>query len=148
MMWVTVRASQPSVSMPTEMTFWMRSPGFPGWPTVSTCTRSRSACSCLVSLRAGRSSSSSRLVVVRTAADRDRLGVLPRLGLLQHLRVDVQRPVGHRQLVDAHACRWTNAWWTRAAVSMRLATVIITGGVGSPASAQRCAVSSQSLPSR
>ena len=33
--------------------------GFPGWPTVSTCTRSRSACSCLVSLRAGRSSASS-----------------------------------------------------------------------------------------
>ena len=42
---VTVRASHPSVSMPTEITFWMRSPGLPGWPTESTCTRSHSACS-------------------------------------------------------------------------------------------------------
>ena len=46
-MCVTVLASQPSESIPTEITFWICSPGLPGWPTVSTCRRSSSACCCL-----------------------------------------------------------------------------------------------------
>ena len=44
MMCVTVLASQPSESMPTEMTFWICSPGWPVLPTVSTIRRSNSAC--------------------------------------------------------------------------------------------------------
>lgn len=45
-----------SESIPTEITFWMYSPGFPGSPTVSTICRKRSACSCFVNLRTGASS--------------------------------------------------------------------------------------------
>jgi hypothetical protein len=47
-----------------------------------------------------------------------------------------------------HRCGFflcSNAYLTRAAVSTRLATVIITGGVLNPASFQAFAVSSQSL---
>ncbi|AFD00723.1 hypothetical protein Mtc_1983 [Methanocella conradii HZ254] len=49
-MWVTVLASQPSESMPTEMTFCIFSPGFPIWPMVSTFLLKSSACSFLVIL--------------------------------------------------------------------------------------------------
>jgi hypothetical protein len=144
MMCVTVRASQPSVSMPTEMTFWMRSPGLPGWPTVSTCTRKRSACSCRVSLRAGRSPASSSSSAGATTAGSGSSRASACSSTLESMcRVRSGFASSSMRTVP-----WTKAWWTRAAVSTRLATVIITGGVAWPACAQRCAVSSQSLPSR
>ena len=42
-MWVTVLASQPSVSMATETTQRMSSPSRPGLPTVFMASRSKSA---------------------------------------------------------------------------------------------------------
>ena len=42
----------------------------------------------------------------------------------------------------------SKACLTRAAVSVRLATVIIVGGASNPAAAHRLAVSRQSYPSR
>ena len=63
MMCVTVRASQPSDSIPTEMTFWICSPGFPGCPTVLTCSRNTSACCFLVSIGGLSLSSSSEVPV-------------------------------------------------------------------------------------
>ena len=77
-------------------------PACPALPTVSTIRRSSSACSSLVSLRsagASSSSSSSRVVASPSSAARD--GFLLRFGLLQHLRVDVQRPLRVAQFVDA-----------------------------------------------
>jgi hypothetical protein len=143
-MWVTVRASQPSVSIPTEITFWMRSPGLPGWPTVSTCTRSHSACSSLVSLRAGRSSSSpsssSPPPVAPTAS------ASARASAFSSTRESMCSVRSGTASSSMRTLPWTKAWWTRAAVSVRLATVIMTGGVGMWASSQRRTVSSQSLP--
>src|ERR1019366_9675320 len=49
MMWVTVLASQPSDNIPTEITFWICSPGWPSRPIVSTVLRSSSARSFFVS---------------------------------------------------------------------------------------------------
>jgi len=58
MMWVTVLASQPSESIPTEMRFWTLAQGLPGRPTVSTCWRRASAIWSLVRFLTGPSSSS------------------------------------------------------------------------------------------
>ena len=56
----------------------------------------------------------------------DRL--LRRFGRGEDLRVDVQRARGVTEFVDANRLR-SKACLIRAAVSVRLATVIITGGV-------------------
>ena len=92
MMCVTVLASQPSESMPTEITFWICSPGWPGLPTVSTIRRSSSACSRLGQLALDWCG----LVVIRlrhssSGASQRRSRLLLRLGLVQHFGVDVQR---------------------------------------------------------
>ena len=99
---------------------------------MSTIRRSSSACSALVSLRSARRFGFFGLgVCFRRLQRRNRL--LGCFRLLQHLRVDVQDALRVAQLVDVNA-PGSKAYLTRAAVSVRLQTVIITGGVGRSAS--------------
>jgi hypothetical protein len=82
--------------MPTEITFWIGAPGFPGRPTLSTCCRSASACSCFVSRRAV-------VPVFRLGRVREACRLLALLRLLEDLRVDVQQPLGVAELLDQDA---------------------------------------------
>ena len=108
-----------------------RRPGLARLPDRVDLLPQRSACSSFVSLRTGPSSSSASGSAASSAAAR---ASSLASASSEHLRVDVeQRARGRTARRSGCAC-CSKACAMRAAVSVRFATVIITGGVGAPAS--------------
>ena len=153
MMWVTVLASHPSDSIPTEITFCTFAPNSPSRPTVYTVLLTNSTRSFLESFLRGPlpfssvlSSSFSRSIGSPAAFA---ISTSPPSSFASASSSTLESmcriPFGsHNSSILILLC--ANAYSTRAAVCVMLATVIITGGVLKFPCCQTFAVSSQSLP--